>query len=202
MGKSNGKPDIPAEVDLDLDRELPEGGGVEPSDEARSAVAEAAQAMGTPAETSPELQALQKERDGLLDRLARQQAEFENYRKRAAREQQDFRDYALSGALLQILPALDSFDRALKAENVEAHDFRAGVELINRQLHDALTKLGVTPIPAEGEMFDPKLHEAVQVMETDEVEDNRVVRELQRGYRLKDRLLRPAMVVVARNPNS
>jgi molecular chaperone GrpE len=201
MGKTNGKPEMPAETDLDLDHELPEGKGLEPSDEARKAMAEA-EAMGASVGPSSELQALQKERDQLLDRLARQQAEFENFRKRAAREQLDFREYATSNAILSLLPALDSFDRALQVENADPKDFRAGVELINRQLHDALTKLGITPIAAEGEVFDPKLHEAVQVEDTDRMESNRVLRELQRGYRLKDRLLRPAMVVVARNPRS
>ena len=94
---------------------------------------------------------------------------------------------------------MDSFDRAIKHEGWEDKDFRSGVELINRQFHDALTKLGVRPIPAQGEPFDPHLHQAVQMVDTDEVPDNHIIDELQRGYKLKDRLLRPAMVRVARN---
>ena len=79
-------------------------------------------------------------------------------------------------------------------------DFRSGIELIDKQFHDALAKLGVEPVPAEGEIFDPNLHQAVQMVDTDQVEDHRVIDELQRGYRIKDRLLRPAMVRVASNP--
>jgi molecular chaperone GrpE len=115
------------------------------------------------------------------------------------REQQDFRDYALADALKQVLPILDSLDRALKTQNASTEDFRAGVELIDRQFHDVLTKLGVEPIAAAGQPFDPNLHQAVQMVDTDEVADNHVVNELQRGYRIKDRLLRPAMVRVAQN---
>jgi molecular chaperone GrpE len=94
---------------------------------------------------------------------------------------------------------LDSFDRALGAHAGE-ENFR-GIELINRQFHDALTKLGLRPIPAAGEPFDPYLHQAVEMVDTSEVPDHTVLEELQRGYKLKDRLLRPAMVRVARNPN-
>jgi len=79
-------------------------------------------------------------------------------------------------------------------------DFHAGIELIDKQFHDALAKLGVEPVPAEGVKFDPNLHQAVQMVESKEAEDNQVIDELQRGYKLKDRLLRPAMVRVARNP--
>ena len=136
----------------------------------------------------------------LLDRLARSQAEFENARKRAAAEQQKFRDYALADAIKSLLPTLDSFERALRTSE-EKSEFRNGVELIYKQLQDALQKLGLQAITAEGEMFDPRLHEAVEMVETNEAEDHKVLEELQRGYKLKDRLLRPAMVKVARNPN-
>ena len=121
-------------------------------------------------------------------------------RKRAAAEQQRFRDYALADAIKSLLPTLDSFERALKTSE-EKSEFRNGVELIYKQLQDALQKLGLTPITTQGEMFDPHLHEAVEMVETHEAEDHKVLEELQRGYKLKDRLLRPAMVKVARNPN-
>src|SRR6184192_3349318 len=124
---------------------------------------------------------------------------FENARKRAAREQQDFREYALADAVKALLPTLDSFERALKAGEAEKSEFRGGVELIYKQLQDALAKLGLRPIPAKGEPFDPHLHQAVEMVDTDEVEDHHVLDELQRGYKLKDRLLRPSMVRVARN---
>jgi molecular chaperone GrpE len=147
-----------------------------------------------------ELEELRNERASFLDRLARLQAEFDNYRKRNLKEQQDFRDYALAEALKSLLPILDSLDRALKTDAVSLKDFRSGIELIDKQFHDALARLGVEPIPAAGEVFDPNLHQAVQMVETDEVEDHHVIDELQRGYRIKDRLLRPAMVRVADNP--
>src|SRR5215472_627719 len=146
-----------------------------------------------------ELESLRAEKANYLDRLARLQAEFDNYRKRSLKEQQDFRDYALAEALKTLLPILDSLDRALKTNARSLEDFRSGIELIDKQFHDALARLGVEPVPAAGELFNPNLHQAVQMVETDEVEDHRVIDELQRGYRIKDRLLRPAMVRVASN---
>ena len=166
---------------LDLEHELP--------------AAEETQESAAP-QTDAELEKLKAERDALYDRLARLQAEFDNFRKRQAKENQDFRDYALNNAILCLLPIVDSFDRALLAP--DGAEFRKGVELINRQFHDALTKLGVEPIDSAGKPFDPNLHQAVQMVESEDVPENHVVAELQRGYKLKDRLLRPAMVTVAK----
>jgi len=166
---------------LDLEHELP--------------AAEDTAETATP-QTDAEVEKLKVERDALYDRLARLQAEFDNFRKRQTKENQDFRDYALNNAILGLLPIVDSFDRALQAP--DGAEFRKGVELINRQFHDALTKLGVEPIESAGKPFDPNLHQAVQMVESDDVPDNHVVAELQRGYKLKDRLLRPAMVTVAK----
>ena len=146
---------------------------------------------------------LQAERDALFDRLARQQAEFENQRKRNARDQAEFRDFAISNTLKSLLPILDNFDLALKAgANASENDLRKGLELIRRQMDEVLTKLGVEPIKAKGEAFDPRFHEAIEMAESSDVKDNHVLDELQRGYKLKDRLLRPAMVRVAKNPRS
>jgi len=144
-----------------------------------------------------ELGKLRAERDTLVDRLARLQAEFENARKRAVREQQDFRDFALADAIKTLLPVVDSFDLALQSSS-EKSELRKGIELINKQLHDALEKLGLKQIPAKGEPFDPRFHEAIEMVDTNEAEDQHVIDELQRGYKLKDRLLRPAMVKVAK----
>lgn len=160
------------------------------------AAQENAEAQPDPA--AEQLQKLQAERDALFDRLARQQAEFENYRKRSQKEQQDFRDYALADFARHLLPVIDSLDRALNAPG-EQEDLRKGVELIRKQLHDALAKTGIKPVPAQGEHFDPRLHEAIEMVETEEAPDNTVLEELQRGYVIKERLLRPAMVRVARN---
>ncbi len=195
MGKTNGKSEVES---LDVEHELPAAedtselpaAGIEKTEPA--SVAEAA---GLDAE----LKKLRAERDTLLDRLARLQAEFENARKRAAREQQEFREYAVADAVKSLLPVLDSFERALQAAP-EASEFHGGVELIYKQLQDALVKLGVRPIPAKGEPFDPHFHQAIEMVETTEAEDHRVLEELQRGYKFKDRLLRPAMVKVAKNP--
>jgi molecular chaperone GrpE len=188
MKKANGKSETEM-AGLDLEHELPPADGDEnPS----GAASEEASGLG-------ELQKLKAERDSLLDRLARAQAEFENARRRATKEQQDFRDYAAADAVKALLPVLDSFERALQVKS-EAGDFRGGVELIYKQLQDALAKLGVRAIPAKGEPFDPRVHEAIEMVETSDVPDHEVLDELQRGYKIKDRLLRPAMVKVAKNP--
>ena len=147
-----------------------------------------------------ELQKLRVERETLIDRLARLQAEFENARKRSAREQQDFREYAMADAVKALLPTLDSFERALQTGPQEKSEFRSGVELIYKQLQEALQKLGLRAIPAKDEPFDPYLHEAIEMVETSDAADHQILEELQRGYKLKDRLLRPSMVKVARNP--
>jgi molecular chaperone GrpE len=193
MGKSNGKSDV-EKAGLDLEHELP---STDPG-EASSEVAEGSPAATESSAGATELQKLKSERDALLDRLARAQAEFENARRRAAKEQQDFRDFAAADAIKSLLPVIDSFERALRVKS-EPGDFRSGVELIYKQLQDALAKLGVRAIPAKGEPFDPRYHEAVEMVETSEVPDHEVLDELQRGYKIKDRLLRPAMVRVAKN---
>src|SRR5262249_25609336 len=138
-------------------------------------------AAGRPPSPPTELEKLQAERDSLFDRLARLQAEFENYRKRAAKEQQDFRDYAVTDALKSFLPVLDSLDRALDAssKDASADSLRSGVELVRKQMSDALSRLGVTAIAAVGSEFDPQVHEAVEVVDTNEVPDHHVISELQ-----------------------
>ena len=189
----NGKSEMDTQG-LDLDHELPAAENEEQDIAAADPVASE--------KPESELQKLKAERDTLLDRLARLQAEFENARKRAVREQQDYREYALSDTVKSLLPILDSFDRALQASTNDGGDLRSGIELIYKQLQDTLVKLGLRPIPARGELFDPHLHEAIEMVDTDEVEDHHVIEELQRGYKLKGRLLRPAMVRVARNSRS
>jgi molecular chaperone GrpE len=191
MAKTNGKPQIDPHQ-LDLEHELPAS---DESNEGSSASVETT----APTSEGTELQKIRAERDTLLDRLARSQAEFENARKRAAREQQEFRDFATADAIKALLPALDSFERALNTPASQVNEFRNGVELIYKQLQDALAKLGVRPVPAKGELFDPHVHEAIEMVESTDVPDHQVMDELQRGYKLKERLLRPAMVRVAKN---
>ncbi len=126
-----------------------------------------------------ELEKMKAERDSLLDRAARQQAELENIRKRTAREQQEFKDFALADELASLLPILDSFEQALRAPAQNLEEFRSGVELIRKQWH-----------------------EAIEIVDTAVAEDNHVAEELQAGYKLGERLLRPARVRVARNPRT
>lgn len=193
MARRNGKSDV-APTDLDTERELSDSIG--PMDDSGSVEASADRDTST----SGKLQKATAERDTLLDRLARAQAEFDNARKRAAKEQQEYRDYAQADAIKTLLPIMDSFERALRASPSENNfEFRNGVELIYKQLLDALQKLGAQPIAAMGQPFDPRLHEAIEMVDTNDADDQTVIDELQRGYKLKDRLLRPAMVKVARN---
>ena len=138
----------------DLDRELPAAESGEGS--APASISDRPE-VGAPSETEK----LKSERDALIDRLARLQAEFDNARKRAVREQQDFREFAAADVIRNILPTIDSFERALKVGG-DSSDFRSGVELIYRQLQDALQKAGVQPIAAVGQAFDPRLHEAIE----------------------------------------
>src|SRR3954469_15465035 len=194
MGKSNGKTETETR-DLDLEHELPAGDGDPGSSDSPDASASSTET----ASAEGEVQKLKAERDTLLDRLARAQAEFENARRRAAKEQQDFRDFASVETIKSLLPVIDSFERALQAKS-EAGEFRTGVELIYKQLQDVLAKLGVRPIAAKGEQFDPHVHEAIEMVETPDAADHEVLEEWQRGYKFKDRLLRPAMVRVAKNP--
>ena len=196
MARGNGKLNP---TELDAEHELPPAEDMQ--EDTQGDMQEATSSSRVPSQPvrEGELDKLKIERDALLDRLARLQAEFENARKRSAREQQEFREYALADAVKELLPTLDSFERALQTKAGDRTDFRGGVELIYKQLQDALVKLGLRPIPAKGEPFDPHLHQAIEVVDTREAEDHHVLEELQRGYKLKDRLLRPSMVKVARN---
>jgi len=194
MARTNGKSEVESQA-LNAEHELPAADESEELPRAERSEAPVTVAAGEGAD----LQKLRAERDMLLDRLARMQAEFDNARKRAAKEQQEYRDYALADAIKSLLPVLDSFERALRVSEGEKSELRSGVELIYKQLQDGLAKLGLRPIPAQGERFDPRWHEAIEMVETTQVEDHQILEELQRGYKLKDRLLRPAMVRVARN---
>jgi molecular chaperone GrpE len=165
---------------------------------------------GAPASTEPsdtpeasefagELAALKAERDELYDRLLRKTAEFDNYRKRVERERREQADEKVVDLLQQLLQVVDDFDLALKVEaGEEAAAYRKGVELIHAKLHDLLRKHGVRPIDALGADFDPNVHQAVTHESSPEHREGEVIGELRRGYMLGDRLLRPAMVKVAK----
>lgn len=173
------------------DEELvPQDGGV-PAGETAAAPAAAA---GEPAAT------LQDERDRYLDLLLRKTAEFDNYRRRTEKERREQADRVAGDVLLEVLPIVDDLERALKADAVgeSAQAYRTGVELIYRQVLDLLKRRGVTPIEAVGRDFDPHLHQAVTTDARDGARDGEVLEEFRRGYLLGERLLRPAMVKVAR----
>lgn len=142
---------------------------------------------------------LKAERDQLVDRLARMQAEFENARKRAEREKADYRDYAAANVVEQFLPVLDNFELALKATG-STEQLRSGVELIVKQMEEILRQLNVTAIPAVGEEFNPHHHEALGSVERVDMPDQHVAEEIRRGYKIREKLLRPAMVRVVSNP--
>jgi molecular chaperone GrpE len=165
--------------------------------EAKAGVVEIAEAA--PVINPEQFAALKTERDQLVDRLARLQAEFDNARKRQEREKQDFRDYATGSVVEQFLPVLDNFALALNATG-SAEQLRTGVELIVKQMDEALKQLQVQAIPTVGQQFDPRVHEALGSVERDDLPDHSVAEEIRKGYRIRERLLRPAMVRIVSNP--
>jgi molecular chaperone GrpE len=177
------------------------GGGVEegklPGDTPPLPVAE------LPTDLAAALEKLRAERDALYDRLLRKQAELENFRKRAQREKDDFLQHAAAELIRALLPTLDGFERALQHRNADVPDqFFQGITLIHKELMDVLTRAGLTPIETVGKTFDPHLHQAVETVEAGEHRDQEIVEELQRGYKLRQRLLRPAIVKVAVAPRA
>ena len=155
-------------------------------------------ADGASAADAAALDDLRRERDGLQDRLLRTAAEFDNYRKRMDRERREQSEYVATDILSELLPIVDNFERALQAAAAD-DPLRKGVELIHKQMLDLLKKRGVRTIDAAGQMFDPNFHNAVIHEASSEHREGEVIQELQRGYMLGDRLLRPAMVKVAKS---
>ena len=145
---------------------------------------------------------LQADLDRFRDLALRSQADFENYKKRAAREKDDAIKYANSSLLERLVPILDNFELGLSAarEDGKASPVFSGMSMILKQLNDFLTANGVQPIEAEGKQFDPNLHEAIAREASNDVPEGTVLRQTRRGYRLKDRLLRPSSVVVSSGP--
>src|SRR5262245_5633650 len=163
-------------------------------------IAELTQAL---TDSREQIEALMREKSTMYDQMLRRQAELENSRKRLEREKSDYYQRTRAEVLLELLPVLDNFDRALVSLETSEGDAAAlkhGVELIHKQLRGAVTKLGLQPVESLGKAFDPNVHEAVTVEATDEHEENTVIEEIERGYKLGDRLLRPAKVKVATSP--
>jgi molecular chaperone GrpE len=146
-----------------------------------------------------EREQLIKEKNELQDLLLRRQAEFENYRRRMERERGELFEFANMDSVKALLPIIDDFERALKVESADK-EYSRGMELIYQRLFESLKKLGLEPVSTEeGTKFDPHIHHAVDMVDTTEHPDQTVLKEYQRGYYFKGRLLRPAMVQVAVN---
>ncbi|MSU33575.1 MAG: nucleotide exchange factor GrpE [Pedosphaera sp.] len=163
----------------------------------------------TPETLAPEqIQALKAEgakAAELFERLLRTTADFDNFKKRAARERDETRKAAAEGVIVRLLPILDSFEKAMAAANqpnTNIDVLKAGVLMIHGQLRAAFSELGLEEISVLGQPFDPALHEAVSQLETTSAPEGQVVQELRKGFRLRERLLRPASVVVAKSPAS
>ena len=219
MGRKQGEPrEIPIrfeDADESVSGEV--DSGTEPEAAANDADPEAAAAEqsadgqeGQPAEVDPlvQLQAqvdsLIQEKSGLYDQLLRRAAEFENYRKRIERERSETYQRARAEIILEFLPVIDNFERALTSLETSTGDadaLRHGVELIHKQFKDALAKFGLEAVDSVGQIFDPNVHEAITIEPTDRHKENTIIEEFQRGYRMGDKLLRPAKVKVAASPN-
>jgi len=151
-----------------------------------------------PADLPAAYQRLLAEKQEIFARLLRKQAEIENFRKRVEREKEDFLQHATMGLIRALLPTLDSLERGLKHREQDAPaKFYEGLELIHKELLEVLKRAGLEPVESEGKLFDPHIHQAVETVEAEGRRDQEVVEELQRGYKLKQRLLRPAIVKVA-----
>jgi molecular chaperone GrpE len=174
---------------------------IEPQ-EAQSQAPNGQDAVGGAAPGTPVADALaeaRRERDDYYDRLLRKTAEFDNYRKRVERERREMVQYAAGDVLEALLPVVDDFERALQVEaGADAAPYRKGVELIYKQLQDLLARRGVTPIDTVGKPFDPRFHQAITYESSPGRAEGEVIDEVRRGYVLGERLLRPAMVKVAK----
>jgi len=142
---------------------------------------------------------LAKEKNEIQDLLQRRQAEFDNFRRRNERERTELSEYAAMDTIKALLPVLDDFERALKAETTD-REYARGLELIRQRLLETLSKLGLEPISSEVAIFNPHIHHAVEMVDTKDHPDQTILEEYQPGYYFKGRLLRPAMVKVAVNP--
>lgn len=195
--------------DDDNDLETPAEDPPVPSPQADGSPADVGLAAGGPevaelVATRAELKRLEAEVKELRDALARRQADFENYRKRTDRERTETYNRVVADIAAKLLPVRDNLKRALETEaSMEASEsdefrhFLSGVDLIHKQLNGVLDAFGVKPVPAEGETFDPHLHEAVVTEPTDDYEPDTIIQEIVTGFRLGDKLIRPALVKVA-----
>jgi molecular chaperone GrpE len=186
-------------TEAQLEVEAPPEEAVAPPVESESPAEPTSERAAGQPELESEIQRLSAEASEMRELAQRKQAEFENYRKRMERERMDLARYAGADVVKEVLPVLDNLERALRASGSASEaQLRDGVAIIHRQLQEILTRLGLTEVESEGKPFDPHIHEAVSQIETGEHPDGTVLTVFQKGYLFKDRLLRPAMVSVAR----
>jgi molecular chaperone GrpE len=181
-------------------RHIPVTEDPRPNDAAAAAVAPE---QGAPDNNEDPTSGLQADLDRFRDLALRSQADFDNFKKRAAREKEDAIKYANSSLLERLIAIVDNFELGLSAAKSEGEksSVYSGMGMVLKQLIDFLADNGLQPIAAEGEKFDPNLHEAIAHEPSDDVPEGGVLRQMRRGYRLKDRLLRPSSVVVSSGPN-
>lgn len=201
MDEENTKQDIlagaAAAPEHDLTNQPENGSSLEPKTE---------QPLGLEGITSKELEELQakaSKADEHWDRLLRLTADFDNFRKRAARDRQEAVKFANEALLQKLLPVLDNFEMALAAASNESNagqSLQTGITMIQQQLKAVLAESGLEEVDATGQVFDPNFHEAVSQQESAELPEGHVFRQLRKGYKLKERLLRPASVIVAKKP--
>lgn len=178
-----------------------EAAAIAAGQDAEESSAEDLGAVAPQAAVAAQMDQLAAEKAELQDRLLRRMAEFENFRRRVDREKSEIREYSAMETMRHLLPVLDDFERALKTETSDP-EFAKGMELIFQRFSGELRKLGLEPIAAEGQKFDPNIHHALEMRETAEVEDHTILAEMQKGYNFRGKLLRPVMVRVAVAPSS
>lgn len=185
MNPSNDNVNVPDEESLETEEVTPAG------------VDDRAESAGS--EESAELEQLRNEVQEHQQRFLRSQADFDNFRRRTLKEKEELAKYASAKLITELLPVVDNLDRALAAvqENAEAESFSKGVDMIFRQLEGILSAEGLAPMNSVGQPFNPEYHQAIMQVESDEYEEGIVVEEVQKGYLLKDKVLRPAMVKVS-----
>jgi molecular chaperone GrpE len=169
-----------------------------------AAAAAAAPAAALPPERLEELKARAAKADEYWERLLRTAADFENFKKRAVRERHETAHSTAAALIQKLLPVLDHFEMAQAATQTAQDDklaaLQAGIALIQQQFKGILAEAGLEEVDASGKLFDPRLHEAVSQLETGDVPEGQIVQQIRKGYKLRNRLLRPAAVVVAKNP--
>ncbi|MGI9073761.1 MAG: nucleotide exchange factor GrpE [Bryobacteraceae bacterium] len=170
----------------------------QPVAERESEISEQRETSVSTADLIAERDRLAKEKNELQELLQRRQAEFENFRRRVERERSELFEFATMDSIKMLLPILDDFERGLKVEHADK-EYARGMELIYQRLFEALKKMGLEPISTEGELFNPHVHHAVEMVDTKEHPDQTILEEYQRGYNFKGRLVRPAMLKVAVN---